>query len=164
MITERTGFGAGSYEDARTANVVRGLLGTLEAGALSRVLSVLQCAIDDMLPQDVPVLLERMIEAGARDAFVQSVLMKKGRPGFLLTVLTDPEHEDSLSRDLLEHSSTLGVRMHRQARAEWDRDVVSVDTPWGAVRVKRALDRRGRPVRRQPEFEDCRHAAARGGV
>lgn len=161
---ERAGHGAGAREDAHLPNVLRGLLGTLEAGPRERALSVLETALDDVNPQDVPVLVERLLAAGARDAMVTTVQMKKGRPGFLLTVVADPQDERALCELLLRESPTLGVRARRETRLEWDRDSVSVDTPWGAVRVKRAIGPSGRVLRGTPEFEDCRRVADAAGV
>lgn len=165
MLLEAAGHGAGSRDDRQLPNVLRGLIGKREAGGPhSRTLSVLETAVDDMLPQDLPVLTERLMTAGARDVLITPTLMKKGRPGYLLTVIGDPELERPLAELLLNQSTTLGVRLRRETRWEWDRDFVTASTPWGPVRVKRALDGQGRPLRGQPEFEDCRRASLAGGV
>ena len=163
MTLERAGHGAGGRDDARLANVLRGVLGRADGAASAREVAVLETALDDVLPQDVPVIVERLLAAGARDAFVAPVQMKKGRPGFLLTVVADPEREAEFAALLLAESPTLGVRARRERRHEYDRDTVSVETPWGAVRIKRALDAARRPRRGQPEFEDCRRAADAAG-
>jgi hypothetical protein len=165
LTLERTGHGAGGRNDAALPNVLRGLLGTpLEDEALARRVAVLETALDDILPQDVPVLIERLLAAGARDAMVAPVQMKKGRPGFHVTVLCDPGEEHRLAGILLHDTPTLGVRMRVDRRVEWDRDVIAVPTPWGPVRVKRAKDTRGRVLRAQPEFDDCRRLADAAGV
>ncbi len=165
MALERIGHGAGGREDGALPNVLRGLLGIpADETTLSRHVVVLETALDDLLPQDVPVLIDRLLAAGARDAMVTPVLMKKGRPGYLLTVIADPGTERALAGLLLHDTPTLGVRLRTDRRLEWDRDVVAVDTPWGPVRVKRAKDTRGRVVRSQPEFDDCRRAADEAGV
>lgn len=162
---ERAGFGAGTRQDPQLANALRGLLGTVESeGPLQREVAVLECALDDILPQDVPLLIDRLLGAGARDAMVAQVLMKKGRPGFWLTALCDEEQASGLARLLLHESPTLGVRLRHDARLEWARDQVTVTTPWGPVRIKRALDQAGRVVRGRPEFEDCRRAADEGKI
>jgi hypothetical protein len=165
LTIERVGHGAGGRNDAALPNVLRGLVGTPAAEeALTRRVAVLETALDDVLPQDVPVLIERLLAAGARDAMVAPVQMKKGRPGFHLTVLCDPGQERALAALLLHETPTLGVRLRVERRVEWDRDVVAVPTPWGPVRVKRARDTRGRVLRAQPEFADCRRAADAAGV
>ena len=165
LTVERVGHGAGGRDDAALPNVLRGLVGTpLEQVAGTRQVAVLETALDDILPQDVPVLIERLLAAGARDAMVAPVQMKKGRPGFHVTVLCDPGEEHRLAGILLHETPTLGVRMRVDRRVEWDRDVIAVPTPWGPVRVKRAKDTRGRVLRAQPEFDDCRRLADAGGV
>jgi uncharacterized protein (TIGR00299 family) protein len=164
LSVEAAGFGAGAFDVPGHANVLRGLIGKRVTGHTDRMLSVLECAIDDMLPQDLPPLTERLLEMGARDAFLEQILMKKGRPGVRLTAVCDPGLEREITRVLLEESTTLGVRRRKETRSELERETVSVETPWGAVRVKRALDSQGRIVRSMPEFEDCREAAHRGGV
>ena len=89
--------------------------------------------------------------------------MKKGRPGVLVTVLSPPALREALESLLFTETTTLGVR-----RSEWDRTIlaretVSVETPYGAVRVK--LGRRdGRVLNAQPEFDDCQERAARRQV
>ena len=117
-----------------------------------------------MLPQDAPALLDRLLREGARDAFFAPIHMKKGRPGLLFTVVCDPGDAERLARIVLQETPTLGVRARVERRFEWRRDFVSVRTPWGPVRVKRAIDTRGRVLRGQAEYEDVREAAERGGV
>lgn len=164
MIIDRVGNGAGGRNPTHLPNVVRGLLGRAGAGPLQRTVSVLETALDDILPQDVPVLIESLLARGARDAMVTPVSMKKGRPGLLLTVIADSTEARALAEFVLDHSPALGVRLREETRLEWDRDFVSVATPWGAVRVKRALDSAGGVRRGQPEFDDCAKAAKQAGV
>lgn len=169
MKIEAQGYGAGSRDSKELANVLRGLSGE-ECGAGDasrpdeRAVAVLETQIDDMVPQDLPALIERLIAEGARDALFAPVHMKKGRPGVLFTVVCDPEDAERLARLLLHETPTLGVRSRIERRFEWRRDFVSVRTPWGPVRVKRAIDTRGQVLRGQPEYEDVRAAAQRGGV
>jgi hypothetical protein len=161
---ERAGAGAGTREDPELPNVLRGLLGTATDAVRARTVTVLETAVDDMLPQDVPVVIDRLLAAGARDALVLPAQMKKGRPGFRFEVVADPDRAEELAELLLRETPTLGVRLSEQRRREWDRDTLSVDTPWGAVRVKRARDTRGRALRGRAEFEDCRSVADAAGV
>lgn len=163
MCVERAGHGAGSSNVPGRANVLRGVLGRRSEGPLSREIAVLSTTIDDMLPQDLPVLIDRLLAAGARDAWSSPAAMKKGRQGRVITAIAAPADEETLAEILLRESSTLGVRLHRERRLEWSRDQVKVETPWGAVRVKRALDGTGKVLRGLPEFEDCREAAGRSG-
>jgi hypothetical protein len=164
MMIGRPGTGAGTRDDPELPNVLRGILGDAHAGPRESEVAVIETAIDDALPQDLAVLAERLRDAGALDVMVQPAAMKKGRAGQLLTVVARAGDERELASRILHESPTLGVRCRREKRYEWDRDVVTVDTPWGPVRVKRAKDGGGRVLRGQPEFEDCRAIADREHV
>ncbi len=99
----------------------------------------------------------------AVDVFYTPVHMKKGRPGILITVLCRPGQREAVEELLFAESTTLGVRRHEVARTALEREVVQVATAYGPVGVK--LGRRAGRVRNaQPEFEDCRRAAAAAGV
>jgi hypothetical protein len=161
MTIERPGTGAGTRDDPELPNVLRGILGHADAGPRESEVAVLETAIDDALPQDLAVLAERLRDAGALDVMVQPAAMKKGRTGQLLTVVARAGDERALAGRILHESPSLGVRCRRERRYEWDRDVVTVDTPWGPVRVKRAKDAGGSVLRGQPEFEDCKALADR---
>lgn len=157
---DRVGSGAGTRDDGGLPNVLRGILGTGEAaGPRSTRVAVIETAIDDALPQDLAALCDRLLAEGALDVMSVPATMKKGRIGQWITVIARPDDAQRLAGRILHESPTLGVRMREEERLEWERDVVSVDTPWGPVRVKRARDTSGRVLRGQPEFEDCRRLA-----
>ncbi len=159
---ERVGYGAGSRETPGRPNALRLLVGDDGAGAAERLL-VLEAQVDDMPAQLLGSLMERLLEAQAADVFYTPVHMKKGRPGILITVLCEPEQREALEELLFSESTTLGVRRHEVARTALDRELRQVATAYGPVGVK--LGRRaGRVSNAQPEFEDCRRAAAAAGV
>lgn len=175
IVPTATGHGAGAREFAGQANFVRLTLGDTvaacqlphgaseaaisnENAAARETVTVLECNLDDMNPQLVPYVIDQLLAAGALDAFTTAVVMKKGRPGFMLSVLSPTALEEPLTRLLLTETTTLGVRMRREQRRILAREHVSVTTPWGAVRVKLGrLD--GQLVNATPEFEDCRAVA-----
>jgi uncharacterized protein (TIGR00299 family) protein len=161
---EALGHGAGSRDTPGRANVLRLIVGEEDgaAGADERVL-VLETEVDDMSPQLCEPLLARLLAAGALDVYYTPIHMKKGRPGLLVTCLAAPEKRHALEEILFSESTTLGVRRQEWDRSVLERDSVVVDTPYGPVGVK--LGRRGRQVyNAQPEFDDCRRAAAGRGV
>ena len=130
---------------------------------VSKKLFVLEANIDDMSAELLALLPGVCLEAGALDAWLAPVLMKKGRPAHLVSALCPPESADAVERALFLHSTTLGVRRHEVERAELDRDWLTVETPWGPIRVKAGrLD--GEIVNLAPEFEECAAAASRAGV
>jgi uncharacterized protein (DUF111 family) len=115
-----------------------------------------------MSPQLYGPLLDRLLQAGALDAYLTAVQMKKGRPGTLVTVLSPPAARAGLEDVLFAETTTLGVRAQEWDRTALEREVVAVETPYGRIAVKVAR-RHGRVVNVQPEFEDCLKAAQAGG-
>lgn len=155
LTLERIGVGAGTDEFA-LANVSRIWLGT--AGGVEVVWQI-ECNLDDVTPQQLAPALERLIRAGALDAWIAPVTMKKGRPGFLLSALADAGGRPGVERELLGELPTLGLRSWAVERRELARRVVSRETPWGEARFKQSP---GRPDR--VEFEDARALADKHGV
>ena len=117
--------------------------------------SILETNVDDLNPELYAYVLERLLAAGAQDAWLTPIVMKKGRPAVTISVLCAPERADALRQVLFRESGTLGVRT--QSRAE-DGAGTRVDggarPAHGRVRVK--VGRlEGRVVTVAPEFEDC---------
>jgi pyridinium-3,5-bisthiocarboxylic acid mononucleotide nickel chelatase len=157
------GAGAGGRDPRELPNVLRLLIGEMEASALARrQVAVLETALDDESPQYVAALIPRLLAAGALDAMVAPVTMKKGRPGLWLVVVAPPEHAEALAGQLLRESTTLGVRMRREERFEADRRIAEVTTPHGAVMLKIAILPDG-TERAVPEFESLRRTAEEAG-
>lgn len=164
LSVDAIGYGAGGREYPGLPNVLRVLIGSLgvpsdnESGMDSGdTVTVLECSIDDMNPEVYPWVMERVLAAGALDCWTQSVLMKKGRPGQIVTVLAPREAVEALRDILLRETSSLGVRMHEVRRSKLYRESETVDTRYGQVRVKRIGS--GDSMRRVPEFEECRRLA-----
>jgi len=126
-------------------------------------LVVLEANIDDMSAELLAGLPDRLVEAGALDAWLTPALMKKGRPAHLISALCASTARSEVEEAVFTHSSTLGVRAQSVARTVLDREFAKVQTPWGGVTVKIAR-LRGKVVNVAPEFEDCKALAARAGV
>jgi pyridinium-3,5-bisthiocarboxylic acid mononucleotide nickel chelatase len=103
-------------------------------------------------------LMDRLLAAGALDVFYAPVQMKKNRPGTLVTVLAAPEKRESLSAILFSETTTIGVRYQEMTRECLDREMVTIDTPLGAIRFKVA-SRDGQVLNASPEFDDCARIA-----
>ncbi len=116
-----------------------------------------------MNPQFYAPLFDRLFAAGALDAWLTPVVMKKGRPGIVVAVLAAPAAAPALTALLIEHTTTLGVRATAVGRTKAGRTVETVTTPWGEARVK-LKHWRGRPVGAVPEYDDCAALAAAAGV
>lgn len=139
MTLEAVGVGCGSRPSSVAPNICRFWLGQ-EAVAEAEVDQVVEivCHIDDQSPEDLPIIIERLMDAGALDAAAGPLLMKKGRPGLALTVLATPAEAEGLAQMVLQQTATLGVRLRPCQRRLLMREVITVDSPWGPVRVKRA--------------------------
>lgn len=117
--------------------------------------TLIETNIDDMAPNLIAALCEDLMEAGALDVSVTPALMKKGRAGHLITIMSSPELVARLTEYLLRHSTTLGVRMTTAQRVTAQRRVIEVITPLGTARVK-VKELGGKAVDVAPEYDDCR--------
>jgi uncharacterized protein (DUF111 family) len=153
------GYGVGGRD--QPGNLLRVWLG--DSGSRSEdIVTVLETNLDDMAGNLLAALVEDLIQAGALDVSVAPALMKKGRPGHLLTVMAARDQAVALTDLLLRGSSTLGVRITETRRVIADRQVVEVTTELGAARVKvKYLG--GKAVEWAPEYEDARRLAKESG-
>jgi len=156
------GYGAGDRDPKGYPNVCRVTLGEASAEAAGP-LCELVCDVDDATPQVLGHLLGRLLEAGALDATLHGVQMKKGRPGTRVTALTRAEHVPAVETVLFTEGTTLGVRRRAVERTELPRKIVTVETPHGGVRVKVA-ELGGKVVHVAPEYDDCRALAEETGL
>ena len=125
--------------------------------------TLVETNLDDMAPNLVAALAEDLMAAGALDVSITPVLMKKGRPGHLLTVMSSPDLVAKLTDHLLRHSTTLGVRMSAARRVVAARRLIDVQTEFGVAAAK-VKELKGRPVDVAPEYEDCRRLARETGA
>jgi uncharacterized protein (TIGR00299 family) protein len=124
---------------------------------------VLETEIDDMNPQLIGALFNRLLAAGALDVFTTPVQMKKQRSGTLLTVLCHPEKRDALIDLIFRESTTFGIREYMTRRTILKRRHVMVKTRYGKVRVKVGTWK-GKDITFSPEYEDCARCAAKRNV
>lgn len=153
------GHGFGRRKLNRRPNVLRALLLESDAtGAGADECLVLECAIDDTIPELIGSLVERLMEAGALDAYTTPIQMKKQRPGILLTVLCRFDQREVMLELIFRESTTFGIRIYPVRRAVLERRHETVDTPYGKIRIK--VGRwQGRDITHAPEHDDCRRAA-----
>jgi hypothetical protein len=167
LSIQTIGLGAGS-QDLPIPNILRLWVGeqhpSLDSDIFSTVnteiqtiietISVLQTQIDDLSPQVIAYTFELLFQAGAIDVFSQPITMKKSRLGVLLTVICHPEHRQVCEAILFRETTTLGIRHTLQNRSILKRDIQTVETQYGAVRVKVGFS--GKKITNvQPEYEDC---------
>jgi uncharacterized protein (DUF111 family) len=165
------GIGAGTRDAPHRPNVVRLVVGESAATsaendgnrASAEDALVLETNVDDLDPRVWPDVLARLLDAGALDAWLTPVVMKKGRPGHTLHVLARPGHEGALTELVLTHTSTLGVRRTVVSRSVLDRGWATVEVLGGTVRIK-VGSRDGRILHVAPEYEDAAELARAAGV
>ncbi|MCP3978708.1 MAG: nickel pincer cofactor biosynthesis protein LarC [bacterium] len=166
LLPRAIGYGAGDRDVPGVPNMLRAVVGDApgEAGSdVERRVVVIEFTVDDATPQLLAYVAERLREAGALDVFVTPVLMKKGRPGHNVTLVSRPDDSGRLAGIALEETPTLGVRMRDERRIELQREIVKVRTRYGHVRVKLG-HRDGRRIQAWPEFDDCAAAARKHSV
>ncbi|MDP6779260.1 MAG: nickel pincer cofactor biosynthesis protein LarC [Candidatus Latescibacteria bacterium] len=159
---ERVGYGAGNRDIEQVPNLLRVEIGDLDTESQVQRLTLIETNIDDMNPEVYGYLVERLLEGGARDAYLTPVVMKKGRPGVMVSVLADPARASSLTETLLRETTTLGLRITQVDRLALPRSSSTVETPYGTVALKVA--QQGERRRVTPEFEDCARLAREGNV
>jgi uncharacterized protein (TIGR00299 family) protein len=154
MTVRATGYGAGTRDFPGTPNVLRVLIGDAAAASPSQSVVTIEAEIDDMNPQIFGLLMDRLLADGALDVFYTAIQMKKNRPGTLLTVIAAPADRDRLTSIVFRETTTIGVRYREMSRECLDREILSVETPLGPIRIKLAR-RNGQLLNASPEFDDC---------
>jgi len=162
MTVTSVGYGAGT-RDLETPNVVRLFVGESSTSARLETIAQLETTVDDMSPQLYEPLMDRLFAAGALDVYLTPVLMKKSRPGVVVTALCAPDAVDALARVCFAESTTIGVRWTTYQRQRLDREMTTLQTSLGALAYKVSrLD--GRVVTVTPEFDEVRRIAADKGL
>jgi uncharacterized protein (TIGR00299 family) protein len=166
MRIDSIGYGAGTTR-LDFPNLLRILVGPAESatqpiGNASEQL-ILETNVDDLNPELYEYVLERVFAAGAQDAWLVPIVMKKGRPAVTIRVLCAPDREAEMRQIIFRETGTLGIRSGLVSKTTLDRDTLKVETAHGAVAVKIGmLD--GRVVTVAPEYEDCARIAREAGV
>ena len=163
MTVQQIGLGAGTRETKEVANILRLMVGTNNIPAGGDRVMVLETNLDDLPGEVVGYATAQLLAAGALDAFVTPILMKKNRPGVMITVLCDEAKVSAMEEILFRETTTLGVRRYPVSRHKLNRKALEVSTAFGPVKGKLGwLD--GRPPTFSPEYEDCARVAAAAGV
>lgn len=157
MAVAQIGIGAGGRDPETHANVLRLFVG-VTPGPDDRPL-LIESNIDDLDPRVWPSVIAALLDAGASDAWLTPILMKKGRPAHTLSVLTGSAAADAVRAAIWRHTSTIGVREVPLAKHALDREMVSVEVAGHAIDVKLA-SHGGEVVNAQPEWDDVARAAA----
>ncbi len=163
MNVDCTGYGAGS-RDLEIPNLLRLVVGTAIGSAyLTDQVILIETNVDDMNPEILGYVTERVMEHGALDVWLTPINMKKNRIGAKLSVLASVADADSLVDIVFAETTTLGVRMQPMERRKLAREVRIVHTRYGDIKTKVSLSD-GKVRHASPEYEDCKAVARREGV
>lgn len=156
METEKIGCGAGA-KGLKRPNALRVFLGECdndEDKSQNEAISIIETNIDNMSPEIYPYVIDKLMENGALDAYLTNIIMKKGRPAIKLTVLGDIKDTDKLCKIIFDETATLGVRIFCSERKILNREINTIKTKYGDVRVK-ISKLNGETKNIAPEYEDC---------
>ncbi len=159
---ERIGYGAGTKEFDGVPNLLRVFVGELPQTYEKDELVMVETNIDNMNPEIYPYVLERLLAAGANDAYIIPVIMKKGRPGILFSVLTSRSAIEAIIDIMFRETTTLGLRIQPVERRKLTRSQREVRTSFGLVMAK-VISVSGQE-RLVPEFEECKRLAHERGL
>jgi uncharacterized protein (TIGR00299 family) protein len=152
------GFGAGSKQVKGWPNVLRLVLGeTKDREKSDEKKIMIEANIDDLNPEFYPYIMEKILKAGANDVFLTQVIMKKGRPGTMISCVADLSVADKIEAILFTETSTIGLRKYDVQRSILERSEEFIETRYGKVKVKK-ITLSGRVIIR-PEFEECKRLA-----
>ena len=152
------GYGAGEREIEQLPNLLRVFIGNLEQNYLADEIVSIETNIDNMNPEIYPYVIEKIISAGAHDAYLIPILMKKGRPGIILSALVERVKIDRILDIIFRETTTLGVRIQPIERKKLPRSAKQVQTSFGTVTAKVIIFEGKEQLR--VEFEECKRIAA----
>jgi len=163
MVIEQVGYGVGSRNLRDRPNLLRILIGHEQGKAHEETVVILESNLDDVNPEWLGFLMERLFAAGALDVVFLPGYMKKNRPAVLVHVIGKPQHKDRLMGILFSESTALGVRFQYTQRRILERALTEIESPWGRMNVKKVVQPDG-SFRLLPEFEESRRIAKEKGI
>ncbi len=163
MVLQKTGYGAGTMkrQDNRP-NLLRLHTGEQLTVDEEQIVEVLDTHIDDWNPEFWPYVSQKLMDTGALDVSLIPIHMKKGRPGFLIRVISTPEMTPKLQNIIFTETSSIGIRRRQEYRTTLPRAIISVKTPWGEIKAKKIDTARGVVI--TPEYESCQQVAKKNNI
>lgn len=163
MKVEKVGYGAGSRE-LEIPNLLRVYVGEASEGEYEKdEVILIETNIDNMNPELLAYASETLLKQGVLDVFMTPIFMKKNRPGIMLSVLTTRDKLDDILSMIFTEITTLGVRIHRLERKKLSREIISMKTKFGEIKVK--IGKIGNQIKNiAPEYESCKEIAVKQGI
>ena len=153
------GYGAGDHIIPEMPNMLRVVLGET-CHEQSEELVLIESNIDDMNPEFYEGTMESLFKAGALDVYLTPIIMKKSRPANKISVLSTETNRSAMTEILLQETTSFGVRFYRVGRTTLEREMKTVKTSWGPVKIK--VGRlHGKILQVSPEYEDCKKIASK---
>ena len=163
MDIKSIGYGAGTFNSPDMPNLLRIFIGEMKNPAKEENTLLLETNIDDMNPQIYEYVMERLFVSGALDVYLTPIIMKKGRPATMLSVLSKKDDVKKLSDIIFRETTSIGLRVQEIGRIKAEREIKEVKTKYGNVRVKIAFDDK-EILGINPEYEDCKRIAVKKGI
>jgi uncharacterized protein (TIGR00299 family) protein len=160
---EKTAYGVGHKDHPEVPNLLRVFLGETNDTEPGHDAMLIECNIDDMNPEFYDHITEKLFRAGASDVFISGIIMKKGRPGNILSVICEKGYSDALKEIIFTESTSVGIRTFPFRKDTLIRKFGTVKTIYGKIKVKRSYFRE-KEVSCKPEYEECRRIAEEKGI
>jgi uncharacterized protein (TIGR00299 family) protein len=160
--TKKVAYGAGTREN-EIPNLLRLYVGEMVTEAVKNGTKIIETNLDDLNPQIYSYLMEKLFEIGVGDVYLTSVIMKKGRPGTKISVTVHDSKVEDVVNIILRETSSLGIKVFPCEAYHAEREIQTVSTLWGEVRLKIGKQN-GKVINVAPEFEDCKAIAANSGI
>ncbi|MBW2204035.1 MAG: nickel pincer cofactor biosynthesis protein LarC [Deltaproteobacteria bacterium] len=145
MVVQEVGYGVGTRDLPDRPNLLRILIGEEQSGKTVDTVVVLETNVDDIAPECLGYLMDRLFDAGALDVVFFPVQMKKNRPGVQIQVIGKPDKKEPLMEIMVRETATLGIRFRYSQRRVLPRAFSEVDSPWGRIKVKKVMFEQGPP-------------------
>jgi pyridinium-3,5-bisthiocarboxylic acid mononucleotide nickel chelatase len=163
MLIHSIGYGVGDRILDSRPNLLRILIGNDKGNEGLEIVLVLESNLDDISPELLGYLMEKLFDAGAIDVNYTHIQMKKNRPGIKIEVIARPEDKDLLTTIIFKESTALGIRFNYIERKILKRQTIVVTSPWGDIKVKKIIGEDKKPEF-VPEYEECRKIARENGL
>lgn len=157
LIVTAIGYGAGTREVPQIPNLLRVMIAELPQSCDTDKMVMVETNIDDMNPELYSFVMERLFGAGAIDVYLTPIIMKKGRPGVVLSAMVNRDRLDEIAKIFFSETTTIGIRVQPIVRLKLQRSQREINTPLGSVNLK-AVIRDGKE-QLLPEFEECKRIA-----
>ncbi len=163
MKIEAIGYGAGDFELEQQANLLRVMLGKSQQSEYEEdMITLLETNIDDLTPEIYEYCFERLFEAGALDVYLTPIIMKKSRPGIILSVISPLDKVDEFISIIFKETTAIGVRLQEMRRKKILRETMEINTEFGKIKVKKVtFEGKSKII---PEYEVCKKIAKEKGI